>query len=196
MASPLYMSACCLGNQSVINNSDFLLSDSLFEEKVVSIISLIFAILSLCGIFALLYPQRNVRTVAIATHNRLFQGQGLYHVTKCLIVAGVLADLGKNRNKNILSPFPHVCIQKLSCLMSLQQSTSENIVANGEIDHNEEFLLLPQCFQHYSKIMFSFIGSFHILYYMSAKSAATALLFVKRLSKHDCKFYKFEKNYN
>ena len=32
-------------------------------------------------------------------------------------------------------------------LMPLQQTTFENIVAKGEIAHDEQFLLLQQCFQ-------------------------------------------------
>ena len=41
-------------------------------------------------------------------------------------------------------------------LMPLQQTISEIIVAKGEIAHDEQFLLLLQCFQLYSIIIFSF----------------------------------------
>ena len=48
--------------------------------------------------------------------------------------------------------------------MPLQQMTFENIVAKGENAHNEQLLLLPQCFNIHSIIALSFIESFHILY--------------------------------
>ena len=41
-------------------------------------------------------------------------------------------------------------------LTPLQKTTFENIVTKGEIDHDEPFFLLPQCFQLYSIMVLSF----------------------------------------
>ena len=41
------------------------------------------------------------------------------------------------------------------------QTTFENFVAEGKNSHDEPFLLLPQCFQFYSKVLHSFIEFFH-----------------------------------
>ena len=38
--------------------------------------------------------------------------------------------------------------------MHLQQATFKNIVAKGEIAHNEQFPLLSQCFQLYLYILY------------------------------------------
>ena len=40
--------------------------------------------------------------------------------------------------------------------------TFENIVAKGEIAHDDQFPLLPQCFQIYLMIKLSFTEIFHI----------------------------------
>ena len=38
-------------------------------------------------------------------------------------------------------------ILKIALTLTHQQTTFENIVAKGEIAHDEQFLLWPQCFQ-------------------------------------------------
>ena len=40
----------------------------------------------------------------------------------------------------------------LPLTVSHMQITYENIVAKGEIAHDEQFLLLPQCFQLFSRV--------------------------------------------
>ena len=45
--------------------------------------------------------------------------------------------------------------------MHLQQMSFENIVAKGDIAHNEQFLLLPQFFLLYSIIKLLFIEISH-----------------------------------
>ena len=51
------------------------------------------------------------------------------------------------------------CLPFLTCrriLTPLQQTTFENTATKGEIAHNEQFPLLPQCFQRYSILQLSF----------------------------------------
>ena len=62
--------------------------------------------------------------------------------------------------------------------MPLQQKTFENIVTNDEMAHNEQFHLLPQCFQLYSIMIFPHIEIFHSVVYMFSKSSASSLLIV------------------
>ena len=65
-----------------------------------------------------------------------------------------------------------VCAITLSLIGTfyLQQTTFENIMAKEEIDHHEQFLILPQwqCFQCFSIIILSFMES----------SSASYLLYV------------------
>ena len=51
-------------------------------------------------------------------------------------------------------------------MMPLEQKTFENTVTKGEIAQDEQFLLLPQCFQLFSVIILPFIEIFHIFVYM------------------------------
>ena len=53
-------------------------------------------------------------------------------------------------------------------LTSLQQTTFENIVTIEEIAHDEQFLLLPLCFQLYSIIKLT--KNFHMFDLMFSKS--------------------------
>ena len=48
-------------------------------------------------------------------------------------------------------------------IAALQQTTFENIVAKGEIAHNKQFLLRPQCFQLYLTIKLSLMDIFRFL---------------------------------
>ena len=52
---------------------------------------------------------------------------------------------------------------------ALQQMTFENIAAKGEIAHDDQFLLLPQCFQLYLIITLSF-ADIHLLFNSSCGS--------------------------
>ena len=47
--------------------------------------------------------------------------------------------------------------------VDLQQMTFENIVAQGEIAHNEQFLIFPQCFHLNSIVIISYIELSHFL---------------------------------
>ena len=51
-------------------------------------------------------------------------------------------------------------------------------MAKGEIDHDEQFTLLPQCFQLYLMIKRSFMEIFHIFANMFSKLSAADLLYV------------------
>ena len=46
--------------------------------------------------------------------------------------------------------------------MHQQQTAFENIVGKGEIAHNEQFLLFPQCFQHNQITVSPFVHIFDI----------------------------------
>ena len=59
--------------------------------------------------------------------------------------------------------------------MHLQQTTFENVVAKGEIAHDELFHILPQCFQLYLMFKLSFMEMFHIFANMFSKSSAAEL---------------------
>ena len=52
------------------------------------------------------------------------------------------------------------------------QTTFENIVAKGEIAHDEQFLLWPQYFQLYLMIKLSFMEIFQVFFTMFSKSSA------------------------
>ena len=54
----------------------------------------------------------------------------------------------------------------------LQHTTFEDIVAKGEITHNEQIILLPQCFQLFSLIY----RQFHYFARTFLKSSAADLL--------------------
>ena len=60
----------------------------------------------------------------------------------------------------------------------MQQTTFENIVTRGDIAHNEQFLILPQCFQLYLIENLSFIAIFHFFVNKFWKSSAADLLAV------------------
>ena len=47
-------------------------------------------------------------------------------------------------------------------MTNLLHTTFENIMAKGEIAHNEQFPLWPQCFQLFLMIKLSFIEIFHV----------------------------------
>ena len=51
-------------------------------------------------------------------------------------------------------------------------------MAEGESAHDEQFLLWPQCFQHYLKIKLSLIEIFQVFIAMFSKSSAADLLYV------------------
>ena len=63
-------------------------------------------------------------------------------------------------------------------LATLQQTTFENIGANGYFAQDEQFLLLPQCFQLYSIITLSLVESFDIYTEMFENSSNADLLYV------------------
>ena len=63
-------------------------------------------------------------------------------------------------------------------LMPLQQMTFENIVTKEEIAHNEQFRLLPHCFQLYSVIKPLFKGIICSFAKIFSKSSAADLLYV------------------
>ncbi|XP_053376255.1 G-protein coupled receptor 143-like [Mercenaria mercenaria] len=94
MASASFVSSCCLGNQSIIINSDIPPNHALLEETVVSIISLIVSIASFLGTFALVLPWRSRQVTTSSRQTNFAQGTGVNHVTKCLITAGSLANIG------------------------------------------------------------------------------------------------------
>ena len=51
-----------------------------------------------------------------------------------------------------------------SFLMPLQQTSFENIVTKEEVAQNNQFLLLPQCFQHSCIFILSYIrGNFNLI---------------------------------
>ena len=54
----------------------------------------------------------------------------------------------------------------------------ENIVAKGGIAHDEQFHLLPQCFQPYLTIKLFFMVIFQVFVTMFSKSCAADLLYV------------------
>ena len=65
-----------------------------------------------------------------------------------------------------------------SLTLSHLQTTFENILAKGEIAHNEQFLLWPQCFQLYLSIKLSFIEIFQVFVTMFSKLSAADFLYV------------------
>ena len=58
------------------------------------------------------------------------------------------------------------------------QTTFENIVAKGEIAHDEQFLLWPQCFQLYLTVKLSFKEILQVFFTMFSKSFAADLVYV------------------
>ena len=56
--------------------------------------------------------------------------------------------------------------------------TFENIVAKGEIAHDDKFLLWPQSFQLYLTIKLSFMEIFQVFVTVFSKSPAADLLYV------------------
>ena len=57
-------------------------------------------------------------------------------------------------------------------------TTFKNIVAKGEIAHDEQFPLWPQCFQLYLTIKLSFMEIFQVFVTMFSKSSASDLLYM------------------
>ena len=51
---------------------------------------------------------------------------------------------------------PNEIVRERNDLTSLLQMTFENIVGKGEIARDKQFLLFPQCFLSYQKIIFEF----------------------------------------
>ena len=50
-----------------------------------------------------------------------------------------------------------------------QQAAFENIVGKGEIAHNQQFLLFPQCFLLSQIIASPFVHIFHIISFFAAE---------------------------
>ena len=65
-------------------------------------------------------------------------------------------------------------------LTHLPQTIFENSVAKGEIVHDEQFLLWPQCFQDYLTIKLSFMEIFQVFVVMFSKASAADLLNVEK----------------
>ena len=63
--------------------------------------------------------------------------------------------------------------------MHLQQTTFENIVAKGEMAHDEQFHLLSQSFQLYLIIKLSFMEIFHAFANMYFEMSTVDLLYVE-----------------
>ena len=57
-------------------------------------------------------------------------------------------------------------------------TTFENFLAKGEIAQDEQFPLLPQCFQLYLIIKLSFMDIFLFFFPLFSKSSAADLLYV------------------
>ena len=53
--------------------------------------------------------------------------------------------------------------------MHQQQIAFENIVGKQEIAHNEQFLVIPQCFLLYQKIVPLFVNTFDIISLFAAE---------------------------
>ena len=53
--------------------------------------------------------------------------------------------------------------------MHQQQTAFENIEGKEEIAHNEQFLLFPQCFLLYQKIVSTFVNIFDIVSLFAAE---------------------------
>ena len=64
-------------------------------------------------------------------------------------------------------------------------------MAKGEIAHNEQFLHLPQRFQHYSIIKLSFLEIFYILDLVISKYPAADLLYVGTVYKLQERKYEY-----
>ena len=56
--------------------------------------------------------------------------------------------------------------------------TFENIVAKGEIAHDEQFILRLQCFQLYLTIKLLFMETFQVSVTICSESSAVDLLYV------------------
>ena len=53
--------------------------------------------------------------------------------------------------------------------MDQQQTAFENIVGKEEIAHNEQFLLFPECFLLYWKVVSPFVNTYDILSVFASK---------------------------
>ena len=95
MASPGYIASCCLGNKSVFINSDIPSSHALLQERAVSGVGLTFGILSIVGLFVVLYPWRCMRKQSLQRVSQHLQGPNLSHVVHCIIAAGIIGNIGK-----------------------------------------------------------------------------------------------------
>ena len=95
MASPGYIASCCLGNKSVFINSDIPSSHALLQERAVSGVGLTFGILSIVGLFVVLYPWRCMRKQSLQRVSQHLQGPNLSHVVHCIIAAGINGNIGK-----------------------------------------------------------------------------------------------------
>ena len=94
MASPGFIAACCLGNQSIFIDKDIPPNHVLLQEKAVSGVSLTFAVLSILGLFIVLYPWRCARKQSPHRLSQHLQGPNLNHVVYCIIAAAVIGNIG------------------------------------------------------------------------------------------------------
>ena len=69
-------------------------------------------------------------------------------------------------------------------LTQYQQTTYENILAKGEIAHDEQFLHWSQCFQLYLTSKLSFVVIFQVCVTMFSKSSAAYVLYVEKGFPH------------
>ena len=74
---------------------------------------------------------------------------------------------------NLSTPFSFTTLRRF-----LQETTFENIVANGGIAYYEQFLILPPRFKLYAKLVLSVKESFHIIFYIPSMSSVVDLMYV------------------
>lgn len=96
MASASFVASCCLGNKSIIINNEIPQQHILLEEKAVSAMSLAFAAASLLGMAVLVLSWQPKHNGVSTSQNIISQISGVNHASMCLIVAGMLANIGEN----------------------------------------------------------------------------------------------------
>jgi len=93
MASTAFLIACCVRNDSVAIDSDIPSTKTDFEIGVISVITLTIAVFSFLGTVIIIYPYNST---SLGWYSRyLLQSSEVIAVTKNLVVAEILANLGK-----------------------------------------------------------------------------------------------------
>nr|XP_022344448.1 uncharacterized protein LOC111137311 isoform X1 [Crassostrea virginica] len=90
MASPGFLSKCCLAHNS-FNSTD---TEGRNVGEIINILSIVFCSISLFSVLFLVWPRKDGNSEVFQSKNRILVGPNLNSIIRCLVMVNVLAVLG------------------------------------------------------------------------------------------------------